>query len=88
MKLTQQDKARLLGIDARTLRNWRKEKTYLYEIIEKGFAFEEFVKTAQEKIDDLIKLEDRFRASIVNLPSDTSTADISLIPVTPSIHSV
>ena len=52
MKLTQQDKARILGIDARTLRNWRKEKTYLYEIIEKGFAFEEFVKTAQEKIDD------------------------------------
>ena len=44
MKLTQQDKARLLGIDARTLRNWRKEKTYLYDIIEKGFAFEEFVK--------------------------------------------
>ena len=38
MKLTQQDKARLLGIDARTLRNWRKEKTYLYDIIEKGFA--------------------------------------------------
>lgn len=61
MKLTQQDKARLLGIDARTLRNWRKEKTYLYDIIEKGFAFEEFVKTAQEKIDDLKKLEDSLK---------------------------
>ena len=56
MKLTQQDKARLLGIDARTLRNWKKDKQYLYEIIEKGFAFEEFVKTAQEKIDNLKKL--------------------------------
>ena len=61
MKLTQQDKARLLGIDARTLRNWRKEKTYLYDIIEKGFAFEEFLKTAQEKIDDLKKLEDSLK---------------------------
>ena len=61
MKLTQQDKERLLGIDARTLRNWRKEKTYLYDIIEKGFIFEEFVKTAQEKIDDLKKLEDSLK---------------------------
>ena len=61
MKLTQQDKERLLGIDARTLRNWRKEKTYLYDIIEKGFAFKEFVKTAQEKIDDLKKLEDSLK---------------------------
>ena len=59
MKLTQQDKARLLGIDARTIRKWRKDRPYLYEIIEKGFAFEEFVKTAQEKIDDLKKLDDR-----------------------------
>ena len=60
MKLTQQDKARL-GIDARTIRKWRKDGPYLYEIIEKGFAFEEFVKTAQEKIDDLKKLEDSLK---------------------------
>lgn len=56
MKLTQQDKARLLGVDARTLRNWRKDKPYLYNIIEKGFAFEEFLKEAEEKIEDLKKL--------------------------------
>ncbi|AZL54554.1 hypothetical protein EI285_08220 [Aliarcobacter skirrowii] len=66
MKLTQQDKARLLGIDARTLRNWKKDKKYLYEIIEKGFAFEEFVKTAQEKIDDLKKLEDSLKIDSIN----------------------
>ena len=61
MKLTQQDKARLLGIDSRTIRKWRKDRPYLYEIIEKGFTFEEFVKTAQEKIDDLKKLEDSLK---------------------------
>ena len=61
MKLTQQDKARLLGIDKRTIRKWRKDRPYLYEIIEKGFTFEEFVKTAQEKIDDLKKLEDSLK---------------------------
>ena len=31
------------------------------KVIEKGFAFEEFVKTAQEKIDDLKKLEDSLK---------------------------
>ena len=66
MKLTQQDKARLLGIDARTLRNWKKDKKYLYDIIEKGFAFEEFVKTAQEKVDDLKKLQENLKNDSVN----------------------
>lgn len=61
MKLTQQDKARLLNIDARTLRNWRKDKPYLYNIIEKGFAFEEFLKTAQDKIDELKKFEEEVK---------------------------
>lgn len=61
MKLTQQDKARLLGIDARTLQNWRKEKPYLYGIIEKGFAFEEVVKKAQQNADELKTLEEEFK---------------------------
>ena len=62
MKLTQQDKARLLNIDARTLRNWKKEKPYLYEIIMKGFAFEEAVKKAQQNADELKALEEEFKA--------------------------
>ena len=61
MKLTQQDKARLLGIDARTLRKWRKEKPYLYEIIMKGFAFEEAVKKAQQNADELKALAEKFK---------------------------
>ena len=61
MKLTQQDKARLLSIDARTLRKWRKEKPYLYEIIEKGFAFEEAVKKTQQNADELKALEEEFK---------------------------
>lgn len=61
MKLTQQDKARLLKIDARTLRKWRTEKPYLYEIIMKGFAFEEAVKKAQQNADELKALEEEFK---------------------------
>lgn len=61
MKITQQDMARLLEIDPRTLRNWRKEKPYLYEIVIKGFAFEEAVKKAQQNADELKALEEQFK---------------------------
>lgn len=62
MKLTQQDKARLLGIDARTLRNWRKEKPFLYEIIEKGFAFDEIVDTSKESYEKALSIKEKFKA--------------------------
>lgn len=62
MKLTQQDMARLLDITPMTLRNWRKEKPYLYEIVMKGFAFEEAVKKAQQNADELKALEEQFKA--------------------------
>ena len=61
MKLTQQDKARLLGIDARTLRKWRKEKPFLYEIIEKGFAFDEIVDASKESYEKAIYIKEKFK---------------------------
>lgn len=61
MKLTQQDIARLLNVTPMTLRNWKKNKHYLYEIIMKGFAFEEAVKKAQENADELKALEEEFK---------------------------
>ena len=56
MKLTQQDKARLLNIDPRTLRNWKKDKPFLYNIIEKGFAFDNFINQSQEYLNKLKNL--------------------------------
>ena len=61
MKLTQQDKARIIGVTPMTLRNWRKEKPKLYEIVMKGFAFEQAVKKAQENADELKALEEKFK---------------------------
>lgn len=60
MKLTQQDKARLLKIDPRTLRNWKKDKPFLYEIIEKGFAFDEIVETSKESYEKARDLKEKF----------------------------
>lgn len=59
--MTQQDIARLLNITPMTLRNWKKEKPKLYEIVMKGFAFEEAVKKAQQNADELKALEESFK---------------------------
>jgi len=64
MKLTQQDKARLLGVTPMTLRNWKKQKPYLYAIIEKGFAFENLKNQAKSNYEFLEQLEENLEASI------------------------
>jgi len=50
--MTQRDMAGYLNITPVTLRNWRKNKPELYEIVLKGFAFNEIVelnvKTAEK----------------------------------------
>ena len=54
--MTQRDKAIYLDIDARTLRNWRKNKPNLYKIIMLGFTFEDVVKKSKENYEELEKL--------------------------------
>ena len=63
MNLTQQDMARLLGITTMTLRNWRKNKPKLYEIVLKGFAFENAVKKSKINYEELKQLEDSFKSN-------------------------
>jgi len=60
--MTQRDMAGFLDIDVKTIRNWRKNKPHLYEIVMKGFAFEEVVKKAQQNADELKALEEQFKA--------------------------
>lgn len=59
--MTQRDMAGYIGVTPVTLRNWRREKPKLYEIVMKGFAFEETVKKAQENADELKALEEKFK---------------------------
>ncbi|GGD40098.1 hypothetical protein GCM10012288_12670 [Malaciobacter pacificus] len=59
--MTQRDMAGYIGVTPVTLRNWRREKPKLYEIVMKGFAFEEVVKKAQENADELKALEESFK---------------------------
>ena len=59
--MTQRDMAGYIGVATATIRNWKKDKPKLYEIIQKGFAFEEAVKKAQENADELKALEEKFK---------------------------
>lgn len=59
--MTQRDMAGYIGVTPVTLRNWRREKPKLYEIVMKGFAFEEVVKKAQENANELKALEEKFK---------------------------
>jgi len=54
--MTQRDMAGYLGVTTVTIRNWRKYKPNLYEIILKGFAFDEAVEASKENYEKLLKL--------------------------------
>lgn len=59
--MTQRDMAGYIGVATATIRNWKKDKPKLYEIVMKGFAFEEAVKKAQENADELKAFEEKFK---------------------------
>lgn len=64
--MTQRDMAGYLGVTTVTMRNWRKHKPHLYEIVLKGFAFDEAVKTAKENYERLEKLASTIKTSGVS----------------------
>jgi len=56
--MTQRDMAGYLGVTTVTIRNWKKHKPHLYEIVMKGFAFNEAIKQSKEnylKLEELSK---------------------------------
>lgn len=61
--MPQRDMAGFLEVDVKTIRNWRKNKTNLYEIIIKGFAFEEAIKMQEDNIKKLKTLSVDFKES-------------------------
>ncbi len=56
--MTQRDMAGYLGVDTKTLYNWRKEKPNLYKIIIQGFAFESAVEKSKKNYEELKELSE------------------------------
>ncbi len=49
-----------IGVTPVTLRNWRRDKPNLYEIVIKGFAFDEIVEKTQQNADEIRELKEKF----------------------------
>ena len=59
--MTQRDMSGYLGITTVTLRNWRKHKPQLYEIVIKGFAFDELVEQSKKSYDEVKALQEKYQ---------------------------
>lgn len=55
--MTQRDMAGYIDVTPVTLRNWKKNKPKLYEIVMKGFAFDEMVEVNKESYNKAKELQ-------------------------------
>lgn len=62
--MTQRDMAGYLDITPVTLRNWRRDKPHLYEIVMKGFAFNEIVEAQKESYEKAKELKEKFEVKL------------------------
>jgi len=58
--MTQRDIAIFLGIDAKTLYNWKKDKPNLYKTVMKGLAYDEIVELNENVFKKAKELQDKF----------------------------
>lgn len=58
--MTQRDIAIFLGIDAKTLYNWKKDKPNLYKTVMKGLAYDEIVELNEELFKKAKELQNKF----------------------------
>lgn len=60
MKMTVRDIAGYLGIDTKTLYNWKKDRPNLYKTVMLGLKSKEVIEKMQENINELKNLEEDF----------------------------
>ena len=58
--MTQRDIAIFLGIDAKTLYNWKKDKPNLYKTVMKGLAYDEIVELNENVFKKAKELQKKF----------------------------
>lgn len=58
--MTQRDMAGYIDVTPVTLRNWKKNKPKLYEIVMKGFAYDEIVELNKEVYEKAVKMSEKF----------------------------
>ena len=59
--MTQKDMAEILDVTAVTIRNWKKNKPKLYELVMKGFAFDEIVEQSKKSFEEAKALQEKYK---------------------------
>lgn len=58
--MTKRDIAIFLGVDSKTLYNWKKDKPNLYKTVMKGLAYDEIIKLNEETAKKARELREKF----------------------------
>ncbi len=58
--MTKRDIAIFLGIDAKTLYNWEKDKPNLYKTVMKGLAYDEIVRLSEDTCKKAREMQKEF----------------------------
>lgn len=60
MKMTKRDIAGYLGIDYKTLFNWKKDRPNLYKTVMLGLMVDEIIEKSEKNIEELKELKKSF----------------------------
>jgi transposase-like protein len=60
MKMTVRDIAGYLGIDTKTIYNWRKDRPNLYKTVMLGLMVEDIIEKSEKNIEELKELRKKF----------------------------
>ncbi len=60
MKMTERDIAGYLGIDKKTLFNWKKNRPNLYKTIMLGLMVEEIIEKSEKNLEELKEIKKEF----------------------------
>ena len=60
MKMTVRDIAGYLGIDTKTIYNWKKDRSNLYKTVMLGLMVEEIIEKSEKSLEELKELKKEF----------------------------
>ena len=61
MKMTIRDIAGYLGIDTKTIYNWKQNRPNLYKTVMLGLMVEDIIEKSEKSIEELKKLKESFK---------------------------
>lgn len=67
-RLSQRDMAGILGVDTKTLYNWKKHKPNLYRIVMLGFKFDELLESSKRHYAELADIDLAIQSEINSKP--------------------